>query len=442
MKKNLKKFLLLFLVFSLLLSGTFSFAEARTIDEIEADIGSYEDLLDKYDSDISKFQSLLYELSNELSDISGNINELKNQTGQTTELLMQYQAEIEALQLQIDANTLILESYEFKRSNLMAEMAGVKSDYEYRVSMYKKLMQFIYENSDTNSFELLFSSKNISEYLTRRDNFNDIMNAANELIKEIQASMADMEELDAEYAEAQSKYDSHLIQLNQSKLDRENRVKEFETTAERLGLDIEELNSQYYSKNTKVSEIRNQLNTLKSERANIESILEELEAELEEAMLPDMSGQGYVWPVKNCYYVMTSYFGWRSDPFTGETKYHNGHDIACARGTPVLAAKGGIVTMASEFGGYGNCVIIYHGNGISTLYAHLDWGNSWYNTFEVKVGDLVQTGDLIAHVGTSGRSTGYHLHFGVLAGSSSSGFSGYYDDPDYYLPEYYSSGYC
>jgi murein DD-endopeptidase MepM/ murein hydrolase activator NlpD len=99
-------------------------------------------------------------------------------------------------------------------------------------------------------------------------------------------------------------------------------------------------------------------------------------------------------------------FGMRTDPFTGEAAMHTGIDFAAPVGTPILAAAGGVVASAERHPEYGNVVKIDHGNGLSTLYAHT-------SKFVVKVGDIVRTGQQIALVGTTGRSTGPHLHFEV-----------------------------
>ena len=104
---------------------------------------------------------------------------------------------------------------------------------------------------------------------------------------------------------------------------------------------------------------------------------------------------------------VTSEFGYRSDPFTGQSSGHTGIDIAVPAGTPVRAALPGVVTTATyNAGGYGYYVMIDHGNGMVTLYAH----NS---KLLVKVGDAVEAGDMVSLSGSTGRSTGPHLHFEV-----------------------------
>lgn len=118
---------------------------------------------------------------------------------------------------------------------------------------------------------------------------------------------------------------------------------------------------------------------------------------------------GLQWPLPVAGSI-TSRFGYRTDPFTGETRYHNGTDIAAAGGTAILAAAGGTVTVANALdswgGGYGFYVKIDHGSGLETLYAHC-------SSICVTVGEQVQAGQVIGYVGSTGRATGDHLHFEV-----------------------------
>lgn len=104
-------------------------------------------------------------------------------------------------------------------------------------------------------------------------------------------------------------------------------------------------------------------------------------------------------------------FGYRKDPFTGRKTFHYGIDISAAKGVSIKASASGTVEFSGKKGGYGNCVIINHGNGIKTLYGHS-------SKLLVKEGQKVQKGDVIAQVGSTGRSTGPHLHFEVHVGGT------------------------
>jgi murein DD-endopeptidase MepM/ murein hydrolase activator NlpD len=118
----------------------------------------------------------------------------------------------------------------------------------------------------------------------------------------------------------------------------------------------------------------------------------------------------FVFPVASYSYI-SSRFGQRVHPITGVLKNHNGMDIASNMGTSVYAADGGKVVLAEWYGGYGNCIMIDHGNGYKTLYGHLSY-------IGVKSGQAVNQGDVIGQVGSTGNSTGPHLHFEVYLNGS------------------------
>lgn len=158
--------------------------------------------------------------------------------------------------------------------------------------------------------------------------------------------------------------------------------------------------------------------TVLGDRPNVMLRLQELGAEIEqkEAQLQALDGliggqrtlpKNYLanMPVQNGY--ITSTYGYRSDPFTGRTAFHAGIDFGGAEGTHVFAVAPGIVSWAGEKTGYGNMVEINHGDGVSTRYAHA-------SRLAVKVGDLVAKDQLVAYMGSTGRSTGSHLHYEVL----------------------------
>ncbi|MEO0914620.1 MAG: peptidoglycan DD-metalloendopeptidase family protein, partial [Pseudomonadota bacterium] len=116
----------------------------------------------------------------------------------------------------------------------------------------------------------------------------------------------------------------------------------------------------------------------------------------------------YAMPVKAAHRY-TSGFGTRRDPKTGGRRAHNGIDLAGPRGTPILSTAEGVVVFAGRQSGFGNLIKIRHEFGFETLYAHL-------NRIHVKVGDRIARGDHIGDMGTTGRSTGVHLHYEVRIG--------------------------
>jgi len=129
----------------------------------------------------------------------------------------------------------------------------------------------------------------------------------------------------------------------------------------------------------------------------------ELLSKTNAALVSYTANNTFIWPVNGS---LTSAFGWRRSPITGKQEYHSGIDIAAATGTPVRAAQAGQVTTVGHNNVYGNYIIITHSGGYSTLYGHL-------SSTRVRTGVMVESGEHIGAVGSTGQSTGPHLHFTV-----------------------------
>lgn len=159
-----------------------------------------------------------------------------------------------------------------------------------------------------------------------------------------------------------------------------------------------------------MDEIKEQLG-LMARRADVAEIALEtsLALAIRKSLGSSIKGGGipYFWPLMVTKQRFASSFGWRKDPFTGQKKWHSGSDFAAAQGSPIVAAADGVVTYSGWRVGYGNLVEIKHENGFFTRYGHCSRAIA-------KVGDRVDAGDLIALVGSTGRSTGPHLHFEVI----------------------------
>jgi len=131
--------------------------------------------------------------------------------------------------------------------------------------------------------------------------------------------------------------------------------------------------------------------------------VEQQKIDINSALEAARSAEGYTWPTAG---GIGSYFGYRKHPILGYSRLHGGLDIGGRMNQPIWAAKEGIVLMARVNGGYGNTIIVSHGNGYATLYGH-------QSSFEVSEGDFVETGQHIGNVGSTGLSTGPHLHFEI-----------------------------
>lgn len=230
--------------------------------------------------------------------------------------------------------------------------------------------------------------------------------------RELAATLKNLTELNTEQKNILSKNTNEIKDLKNKENTVNDKIKEFSEL-------YKEMADSYIGKN-KVSRSgdRNERTFIK-DISKLKGILDSLDdktsassesnafsdlAKTEEKLEEYMTSIPTLWPAEG---KISSYFGARKDPFESGEGFHEGIDIAAAYGEDILASADGVVVSAGWYGGYGKAVIIDHGNGITTLYGHT-------SSILVKEGRHVKKGDLIARIGSTGRSTGAHLHFEVL----------------------------
>jgi len=227
---------------------------------------------------------------------------------------------------------------------------------------------------------------------------------------QLSAGMQRLTKENAELKKASEKFDESLADLR-------TRLAEFETKATKFAMlaGVEDAPSQQMAAggssfdlkglSPKASQavIEAEINTLRERSGVLQDTFRVLDSAFQKQSLL-LSSTPSIYPVHG---LLGNGFGWRRDPFTGMRDFHQGLDLVAPIGTKVVAPADGIVTKAGPAGGFGNSVFISHGYGIITRYGHLA-------SYNVKVGQRVKRGDVVATVGTTGRSTGPHLHYELL----------------------------
>ena len=280
-----------------------------------------------------------------------------------------------------------------------------------QLEKYKKRVRAMEESGRYNYLEVLFGANSIGEFLSLIDDIGDIMKSDKELEESYKQSVANLKEVKAEYETAQA-------EMKQNKA-------EGAKLKDQLQVDISEAAAVIASLQADINENASVLSTLESQESALQSQIKAKVKQLNEEKKANESkpssggssggsatGTGsLVWP-SGCTYI-TSRQGPRVHPVTGEYKNHGGTDIGASYGSKIYAADSGKVVQSSDGwnGGWGNYVMIDHGNGMQTLYAHM-------SSRAVSVGQTVKKGQVIGYVGSTGMSTGPHLHFEMYVNGS------------------------
>lgn len=360
-------------------------------------------------SEIDALKSQKLQLANQKSSLQSTINSLQGQQNDQIALknaLDEKNAitvkQILNLNEQIELHTQLIE----QKTKEVDEAQKVA---DAQLEKYKVRVRAMEESGRYNYFEVLFGASSIGEFLSLIDDIGDIMKSDKELEDAYRQSVKDLKAVKAEYEQAKAEMESSKTELESLKAQQEKDIAEATAVIASLQGDIS-------SNSSLLSQLSAQEKAL---NADIQQKVAELNRQQQQQQQQGSTGNtgstvgtgNLVWP-SYCTYI-TSRQGPRTHPITGEYKNHGGTDIGASYGSAIYAADSGTVVRSADGwnGGWGNYVMIDHGNGMQTLYAHM-------SSRAVSVGQTVSRGQTIGYVGSTGMSTGPHLHFEMYINGS------------------------
>jgi murein DD-endopeptidase MepM/ murein hydrolase activator NlpD len=246
----------------------------------------------------------------------------------------------------------------------------------------------MYMSANNSMLETLIASRDITSFMEKMELYAVISSHDQEVLEDYRLALADVE--------YKRQVQMAVAQETEAEADSQR------TALEALNATRAELEERIWALQAEIDRLENMESELQSQSKKLESEIQKL---TEAARAATYSGGEMRWPLSG-YYTLSSPFGRRVHPVTKTVRTHTGIDIPAPTGSNITAAKGGKVIIAGVQGGYGNAVVIDHGGGVTTLYGHC-------SKLLVKSGQTVKEGAVIAKVGSTGVSTGPHLHFEV-----------------------------
>lgn len=369
----------------LVLPGGSQRAEAASEDELRQQIESLQQQADAAQASQDALEA--------------DLEAIQGQLAKATEQKVLMDRQLAAIDQQIAATEQQIAYYDQLIAQEEANLAEAQAREAEQYELFCKRVRAMEEQGTVSYWSILFSAESFSDMLDLYTIVSDTIAYDNAVIDQLAAArqaVADtLESLNASQEEQNAK----KAELDQQYAAQEKKVNEAWAVMR-----------EYESAEATA------LEAIDREAAAAEAIerqIQAAEAELAEYIRQQniATGTGYVWPVRG-YYTLTSAYGYRTHPVTGQPyKLHNGLDIAAPKNTPIHAVKGGVVSISGWDNSYGNYVVVQHGDGNSSLYAHM-------NSRAVKKGDTVAQDEVIGYVGTTGSSTGYHLHLEIRVGGS------------------------
>lgn len=356
------------------------------------------------DNTIDNLNQQKEEVEEKINQSSLQLEYIQNEMSNTMIQIQKLDDSIRSYEAQINDLNNKVNSYEESIKSMTKELEETTKEYNEKDEIVRKRLVAISKAGEVSYLDVLLRSKSLPDFLSS-------------IYFMRQITEVDIDTMNEVYKKKEE------ISLYKQKIENENaQTKIIKAKAEQMSIVLNNTRSlqQGYVNSLQENEkkLNDEITAYKNEQLRIEMLIMQI------STTPNVNIQftgGYlIWPVAVNGTVITSPYGYREHPIQGVVKLHQGLDIGGASfGAPIVAALDGIVSYAGELGSYGNCVMIDHGNGITTLYAH-------GQKILTEKGKVVKQGDLIMEVGSTGNSTGPHCHFEVRV-------NGYTQDPLKYV---------
>ncbi len=404
-------------------------------------------------SAIESLQSQQASLTVQKAELQKKLDGIRSSQGQALNKKNLVEQQLNVLKQQIQVSENLLAQYARQITEKEAELEQAKAkEAEYQAE-FEQRVRAMEERGNVSYWSVLFQASDFSDLLDRIDMIGEIMDADDQILDQLaearQAVVQAKTDLEASrqgQQETLAQQQSQQAQLQAQQAEVDQLIQEIATQGDVYAKQIEKLEATQDDVAQQIAEAeatyQKQLAAEKAaaekaaaEKAAAEKAAAEQAAKAAQAAAQKQqssgssasgsssssgsqssqttaSASGFFWPIASSHRV-TSPFGWRTHPITGRQNLHGGIDIAAPNGTPIMASKAGVVVISQYGSSYGNYVVISHPDGTRTLYAHMSQRN-------VSAGDTVRQGQTVGLVGSTGSSTGNHLHFETWTGSSSS----------------------
>lgn len=374
------------------------------IDGLRASISEKEDELDGLESQKAALQNGRSNLQSIVNGLEATKNEMSN-------YVAELDAQVAGIQSNIDALNELIEAKEADIARTQEELVLAEQAATDQYEAMKERIQFMYEKGDTLYLEMLLNSNSFADMLNKADYIEQLSAYDRSKLEEYQ--------LVVEYTElCRQELVSEQELLEEAKAAAQEEQNNLNALIDEKEAQITAYNSDIATKEQAIREYDAEIAEQNQIIAALEAQIAADQAALAEATRLKYDGGIFTWPAPS-YTRISDPFGWRPHPTLGVEKFHNGMDMAAPGGSPILAAYDGRVVASGYSSSMGNYIMIDHGDKLYTIYMHA-------SALYVSTGDYVTRGQKIAAVGTTGRSTGNHLHFGVR-------LNGQYVDPRSYL---------
>lgn len=373
-----------------MLANIVGLASAATTDELK--------------KQINQLKNQSGDLAAQKKDLTRQLKSIQSDKNKAMEQKMLIERQVDVIRSEIATSDSLIAQYDTLIAEKEVELADAEAKEADQFDLFCERVRSMEEDGTVSYWSILFNASDFSDLLDRFTFVSEVMeydNAVMDMLAAARQAVADAKtELETDRTEQKAVREEQVAQ----KAELVEKLSQADALVDEIA--------------AKEDEYQHAIKELEAAAAEVDKLVAAKQAEYERLISSGKitidAGSGFMWPLSG-YTTLSSLFGPRIHPVTGKPGNHTGIDIPAPKGTSILASRGGVVITSKMGSGndwsYGNYVVISHGDGTSTLYAHM-------NSRAVKEGDVVKQGQTIGYVGTTGRSTGYHLHFEVRKNGS------------------------
>ena len=355
----------------------------------------------------SQLKSRLAELKSARAEANAAVEALEGESEKYSEKIAALDYQIQSTRAELNATQKIIDSLTRDIADKQDELDETIAQLDEKQELFETRIRVMYENGDTTYLEVLLSSEDFSDMLTNMEIVSQIMDYDKRIVEEYKALKAQIETQKAALESDRKDKQDYADDLEQAYEEIEAQKKEYKALKAKVDSDLALKKAEAERMLREQDEINDEIAALSRQEA---------------ASSSGGGGKVYsgslVWPCPS-YSRISSQYGYRTHPISGTRKLHKGLDIAASSGNPVIAAASGTVVKSYFSSSYGNYVVISHGGGLMTAYAHM-------TRRLVSAGQTVAAGQQVGTVGSTGNSTGPHLHFEVYVGGSTTNPMNYF----------------
>lgn len=350
-------------------------------------------------------------LEQEKERVEGTLQDLEKQKEDTAAYVRGLDGELAAISRELDRLAEEIGAKEAEISQAQDQLEAAKAREESQYQSMKLRIKYMYENGQTTALEAVLDAKSLSQLLNRAEYASQIAAYDRRML----ASYKEAKEAVRMEEEALAAEREDLLQMEEALQAKEASTEEllaaktaqlaaYEAQSEQAQAQLAQYNADIEAQEQRMRQIEEEM------RRREEEARKQAQAQGEAYETVDLGNISFIWPCPSSRRI-TSAFGDRESPTEGASSNHKGVDIGAASGSDILAAAEGEVVISTYSYSAGNYIMIDHGGGVSTVYMHC-------SQLLADVGDSVSQGQVIAKVGSTGYSTGPHLHFGIRSGGS------------------------